>query len=78
MNVDLSKGLNEKWGKPFSNSILALAISGLELIIFVPFADIYLTFDFTIDKTRLLISEKIKQSFDPKRVFNPGKMYRGV
>ena len=33
---------------------------------------------FTIDKTRLIISEKIKQSFDPKRVFNPGKMYRGV
>ena len=33
---------------------------------------------FTINKTRLIISEKIKQSFDPKRVFNPGKMYRGV
>ena len=23
-------------------------------------------------------SEKIKESFDPKRVFNPGKMYRGI
>jgi glycolate oxidase FAD binding subunit len=33
---------------------------------------------FTIDKTRLIISEKIKESFDPKRVFNPGKMYRGI
>ncbi|WP_440931550.1 FAD-binding protein [Candidatus Pelagibacter sp.] len=33
---------------------------------------------FTIDKTRLIISEKIKQSFDPKRVLNPGKMYRGI
>ena len=33
---------------------------------------------FTIDNTRLLISEKIKKSFDPKRIFNPGKMYRGI
>jgi glycolate oxidase FAD binding subunit len=33
---------------------------------------------FTVDDTRLLISEKIKKSFDPKRVFNPGKMYRGI
>ena len=33
---------------------------------------------FTVDHTRLLISEKIKKSFDPKRIFNPGKMYRGV
>ena len=27
---------------------------------------------------RLMISEKIKESFDPKRILNPGKMYRGV
>ena len=33
---------------------------------------------FTVDDTRLLISEKIKKSFDPKRIFNPGKMYRGI
>jgi glycolate oxidase FAD binding subunit len=33
---------------------------------------------FTVDSTRLLISEKIKKSFDPKRVFNPGRMYRGI
>ena len=33
---------------------------------------------FTIDKTRLSISKKIKESFDPKGIFNPGKMYRGV
>ena len=31
---------------------------------------------FTINDVRLLISEKIKKSFDPKRIFNPGKMYR--
>jgi glycolate oxidase FAD binding subunit len=33
---------------------------------------------FTVDSTRLLMSEKIKKSFDPKRIFNPGKMYRGI
>ena len=33
---------------------------------------------FTIDKTRLNISKKIKESFDPKRIFNPGKMYRSI
>ena len=33
---------------------------------------------FTVDDIRLLISEKIKKSFDPKRIFNPGKMYRGI
>ena len=33
---------------------------------------------FTIDETRLYISKKIKESFDPKRIFNPGKMYKGV
>ena len=33
---------------------------------------------FTINNVRLLISEKIKKSFDPKRIFNPGKMYRGI
>jgi glycolate oxidase FAD binding subunit len=33
---------------------------------------------FTINDTRLLLSQKIKESFDPKNLLNPGKMYRGV
>jgi glycolate oxidase FAD binding subunit len=33
---------------------------------------------FTVDDIRLLVSEKIKKSFDPKRIFNSGKMYRGI
>jgi len=33
---------------------------------------------FTIDETRLHISKKIKESFDPKGIFNPGKMYRSI
>ena len=33
---------------------------------------------FTINNTRLLISAKIKESFDPKRILNPGKMYREI
>ena len=39
----------------------------------IPLKDI-----FTIDETRLNISKKIKESFDPKRIFNPGKMYRSI
>jgi len=39
----------------------------------VPLKDI-----FTIDETRLNISKKIKESFDPKGIFNPGKMYRSI
>ena len=33
---------------------------------------------FTINDTRLLLSKKIKESFDPKKLLNPGKMYRGL
>ena len=40
-----------------------------------------LSFDvdpFTVNDTRLLLSKKIKESFDPKKILNPGKMYRGL
>jgi len=33
---------------------------------------------FTINDTRLLLSQKIKESLDPKKLLNPGKMYRGL
>ena len=33
---------------------------------------------FTIDPIKHDISEKIKKSFDPKRILNPGKMYVGI
>ena len=33
---------------------------------------------FTINDKRLLLSQKIKESFDPKKLLNPGKMYRGL
>ena len=33
---------------------------------------------FTIDPIKYRISEKIKKSFDPKRILNPGKMYSGI
>jgi len=33
---------------------------------------------FTINDTRLLLSQKIKESFAPKKILNPGKMYRGL
>ena len=33
---------------------------------------------FTIDDVKYKIYEKIKKSFDPKRILNPGKMYTGI
>ena len=33
---------------------------------------------FSTDKAKLMISKKIKESFDPKRLFNPGRMYRDI
>ena len=33
---------------------------------------------FTINRARFNISQNIKKSFDPKRIFNPGKMYTGI
>jgi glycolate oxidase FAD binding subunit len=33
---------------------------------------------FTINRDRFNISQKIKKSFDPKRILNPGKMYTGI
>ena len=33
---------------------------------------------FTIDPIKFKISQNIKKSFDPKRIFNPGRMYTGI
>ena len=33
---------------------------------------------FAIDPIKYKISEKIKKSFDPRRILNPGKMYTGI
>jgi glycolate oxidase FAD binding subunit len=33
---------------------------------------------FSVDPIKYKISEKIKKSFDPKRILNPGKMYSGI
>ena len=33
---------------------------------------------FSINQSKLFISKKIKESFDPKSIFNPGKMYREI
>ena len=33
---------------------------------------------FTIDPIKFKISQGLKKSFDPKRIFNPGKMYTGI
>jgi glycolate oxidase FAD binding subunit len=33
---------------------------------------------FTIDPIKYKLTEKIKKSFDPKRILNPGKMYSGI
>ena len=33
---------------------------------------------FTINRDKFNISQNIKASFDPRRIFNPGKMYTGI
>ena len=33
---------------------------------------------FTIDPIKFKISQNLKRSFDPKRIFNPGRMYTGI
>ena len=33
---------------------------------------------FSVDPIKYKISEKLKKSFDPKRILNPGKMYSGI
>ena len=33
---------------------------------------------FTIDPIKFKISQNLKKSFEPKRIFNPGKMYTGI
>ena len=33
---------------------------------------------FTIDPIKFKISQNLKKSFDPKRIFNPGRMYTGI
>ena len=33
---------------------------------------------FSVDSVKYEISEKLKKSFDPKRILNPGKMYSGI
>ena len=39
---------------------------------------LYIKENFTANETILNISKKIKESFDPKKIFNPGKMYKGI
>jgi glycolate oxidase FAD binding subunit len=39
---------------------------------------LYIKENFTVNETVLNISKKIKESFDPKKIFNPGKMYKEV
>ena len=33
---------------------------------------------FAVESVKYKISEKLKKSFDPKRILNPGKMYSGI
>ena len=39
---------------------------------------LYIKENFTVNETVLNISKKIKESFDPRKIFNPGKMYKEV
>ena len=39
---------------------------------------LYIEENFTVNETVLNISKKIKESFDPRKIFNPGKMYKEI
>ena len=39
---------------------------------------LYIKENFTVNETVLNISKKIKESFDPRKIFNPGKMYKEI
>ena len=39
---------------------------------------LYIKENFTVNENILNISKKIKESFDPRKIFNPGKMYKEV
>ena len=39
---------------------------------------LYIKENFTANETILNISKKIKESFDPRKIFNPGKMYKEI
>ena len=65
-------GLSQNWDSTFGASWISLEYSKRE-------DDLKASADiFTIDPIKYKISEKIKKSFDPKRIFNPGKMYSGI
>ena len=55
-----------------------IKLSGYLTVIKIPKNLISIKDVFTIDDTRLQISKKIKESFDPKGIFNPGKIYRSI
>ena len=55
-----------------------IKISGYLTVIKNPPKSVSPTDIFTVNETRLNISKKIKESFDPKRILNPGKMYRNI
>ncbi len=40
--------------------------------------NLYIKENFTVNETVLNISKKIKESFDPRKIFNPGKMYKEI
>ena len=39
---------------------------------------LYIKENFTVNENILNISKKIKESFDPGKIFNPGKMYTEI
>ena len=71
--------LNEVSSKILKNIIEIVKIVGGYLTVIKIEENLKASVDvFTIDPIKYKITEKIKKSFDPKRILNPGKMYSGI
>ncbi len=69
-------GLTEE--KFFSLKKFIVELGGYMTVIKHQDNGLYIKENFTVNENILNISKKIKESFDPGKIFNPGKMYKEI
>lgn len=65
-------------GKIFSLRKSIFELGGYLTVIKQQDNGLHIKENFTVNEDILNISKKIKESFDPRKIFNPGKMYKGI